>query len=189
MTSGLPERLQAPNGLVVRRWLLEDAELLACAIAESLEHLRPWLPWAEQEPLPLERRRALIREWEQDWIRGHDFHMGVLVDGRVVGGCGAHPRIGQGGLEIGYWTHQEFLRRGIATTAVGLATAAALALPGITRVEIHHDKANKASAGVPRKLGYRFIGEKADQPVTPREVGILCRWRLTRDEWQQRQTH
>jgi RimJ/RimL family protein N-acetyltransferase len=139
-----------------------------------------------QEPLPLERRRALLEEWEREWLRGGDVLLGVFVDGRVAGGCGLHRRIGPCGLEIGYWTHPAFLRRGIATRAAALLTDAAFAVPGITHVEIHHDKANEASRGVPVNLGYRLIGELPDEPDAPADLGIECRWRLTREEWDQR---
>jgi RimJ/RimL family protein N-acetyltransferase len=94
-----------------------------------------------------------------------------------------HHRIGYGGLEIGYWTHPAFLRTGIATTAVAMLTDAAFAVPGITRVEIHHDRANEASAGIPRKLGFHLIGQAAREPQAPGEIGVACRWRMTREKW------
>jgi RimJ/RimL family protein N-acetyltransferase len=75
------------------------------------------------------------------------------------------------------------LRRGVATTAARLLTDAALTFPGIAHVEIHHDKMNRASGGVPRKLGYRFIGEIPHEPVAPAEVGVSYRWRMTAAEW------
>jgi RimJ/RimL family protein N-acetyltransferase len=109
--------------------------------------------------------------------------MGLFLEGVVAGGCGLHHRIGLGGLEIGYWTHPAFLRRGIATAAAGLLTEAAFARAEIARVEIHHDKANQASQGIPRKLGFAFVREVPDEVAAPAEVGISCEWQLTRDDW------
>jgi hypothetical protein len=43
-----------------------------------------------------------------------------------------------------------FLRRSLATNVVRLLTNSALSLPDISHVEIHHDKANQASAGAPK---------------------------------------
>lgn len=54
-------------------------------------------------------------------------------------------------------------------------------------MEIHHDKANLASRGVPRKLGYRLIGERPDAVDAPAEVGIDCIWRMDRSVWAARQ--
>ena len=70
-------------------------------------------------------------------------------------------RIGDGGLEIGYWVHPGFTGRGVATAAAAALTEAALALPGIDRVEIHHDILNLASGRVPAKLGYDCVGTTA----------------------------
>jgi ribosomal-protein-serine acetyltransferase len=85
--------------------------------------------------------------------------------------------------EVGYWTRAEYLRRGVATRTAKLLTDAAFTVPGITRVEIHHDKANRASAGVPRKLGFERLGEARDDPEAPAELGIECRWRMEKEAW------
>jgi RimJ/RimL family protein N-acetyltransferase len=182
----LPERIEEAGGLVLRRWLSEDAPELGRAVAASVEHLRPWMPWIAEEPLAIERRRAMIEEWGRAWSDGGDVVLGAFLDGRVAGGCGLHRRIGPRGLEIGYWTHSALLRRGLATRAVAMLTEAALALPGITHVEIHHDKANQASAGVPRKMGFQWLGELADEPEAPGDVGIEWRWRMDRERWRRR---
>ena len=86
-------------------------------------------------------------------------------------------------FELGYWVHPSFARRGLATSAARQLTGAALALHGITHVEIHHDKANVASAGVPRRLGYWLLGEVPDQIQAPCEIGIECQWRMDRERW------
>jgi RimJ/RimL family protein N-acetyltransferase len=102
----------------------------------------------------------------------------VFLADRVVGGCGLHRRIAPDGLEIGYWIHSSFVRGGLATEVARLLTNAALARREITHVEIHHDRANVASAGIPRKLGFQFIGERRDEPAAPADLGIECRWRM-----------
>jgi ribosomal-protein-serine acetyltransferase len=85
-------------------------------------------------------------------------------------------------LEIGYRIHPSFTGRGIATSAVRLLTDAALGIEGITHAEIHHD----ASAGVPRRVGYRLVGETPDDVAAHAEIGIERIWRIDRDEWMQR---
>ncbi|MBV9804404.1 MAG: hypothetical protein JO130_14485, partial [Solirubrobacterales bacterium] len=49
-----------------------DAEALGRAVLESAEHLRPWMAWIAEEPVPLERRRARIVEWAEAWRGGGD---------------------------------------------------------------------------------------------------------------------
>jgi RimJ/RimL family protein N-acetyltransferase len=179
----LPELITGAGALVLRRWVENDVQILAKAVRESVEHLRPWMPWIAQEPLSAGERGALIEEWQRDWVAGGDVVMGIFVDGRVAGGCGLHHRIGLGGLEIGYWTHPLFLRRGVATSAARLLTEAAFARANVTHVEIHHDKANEASAGIPRRLGFQLVREVYDAAETPSEIGISCEWQLTREAW------
>lgn len=171
------------GNLALRPWSPADAPALSAAVAESLEHLRPWMEWIAGEPQTLAQRRAWIVQCERDRAAGGALVLGTFLDGAVAGGCGLHRRIGDGGLEIGYWTHSAFLRRGVATAASRLLTTAAFTIPGISFVEIHHDKANVASGGVPRKLGFELVGEAPDTPTAPGEIGIECRWRMRRAVW------
>ncbi len=182
----LPERVEGADGLLLRRWTAEDAEALGQAIADSVDHLRPWMGWVCEEPASIEDRRARIEEWERAWSGGGDVLLGIFLAERVVGGCGLHRRIAPDGLEIGYWVHSGFTRRRLATRAAWLLTDAALAQAQISHVEIHHDKANVASAGIPRKLGFQLIGEGRDQPEAPSDLGIEWRWRMDKHTWQAR---
>ena len=109
-----PNELIEHAPVTLRRYRAEDVDALFGAVTESLDHLRPWMPWAAAEPIDLERRRAWIRET----AAGPDRVYGLWLDGRIVGGGGLHRRIRHAGLEIGYWVHAAFLRRGIATEAV-----------------------------------------------------------------------
>lgn len=173
--------------MLLRRWTVEDAEGLGQAIAESMDHLRPWMAWISQEPEPIERRRARISEWERDWADGGDVVLGAFLSDRIAGGCGLHRRIADDGVEIGYWIHAGFTRQGLAAEVARLLTHAALARPEISHVEIHHDKANIASAGIPRKLGFQFLGEQRDEPEAPADLGIELRWRMDKQVWTTRE--
>ncbi|HEY0870224.1 MAG TPA: GNAT family protein [Acidothermaceae bacterium] len=173
----------ASGSLVIRSWTESDAGALGRAVAENLDHIRPWLPWARNLPSdPGEVFEAMSR-WIVEATAKPDEVVGLFVDGEVVGGSGLHPRIGAGGLEIGYWVDRRFTRRGIATTASRSLTNHAFGQPGIDRVEIHHDKANIASEGVPRALGFALVAEVAVAPETPEQSGVHLIWRFTRAEW------
>jgi ribosomal-protein-serine acetyltransferase len=181
----LPETMPAPR-LGLRRWTTSDAPQLSAAIEANLEHLRPWMPWVKAEPLNANDRVALIDQWQVDWERGGDVVIGVFLDGEVVGSSGLHRRRGPATLEIGYWVHRTHTRQGIATEVAKSLTSAAFTVTGIDQVEIHHDKANIASEGVPRRLGFTFMGEARDSVTSPGELGIDCRWMIDRGEWMER---
>lgn len=144
------------------------------------------MAWIALEPLTVEQRRTWLVQQQRAWSEGGDVVHGVFIDNDVAGGCGLHRRRGPETLEIGYWIHPSFTRRGLATAVARTLTEAAFTVPGISHVEIHHDKANVASAGVPRRLGFEYVGETRDEPTAPAEMGIDCAWRMERDRWLQR---
>lgn len=186
----LPRRIDSTR-LVIRCWEPGDVDLLMAAVADSLDHLRPWMPWVADEPLSRTARLALIAEWEAAWASGGDTVYGAFLrpgepgsgptaEPVVVGGTGLHRRLGPGGLEVGYWVHAQHLRRGYATELARALTEAAFDEPAIDRVEIHHDRANEASAAVARAAGYRYVGDRPSEVVAPAETGVECVWRTTR---------
>ncbi len=175
-----PAGALAPGDVEVRPWTPGDAESMGRAIAESLEHLRPWMPWVEHEPMSPTERRALIEGWAAQEAAGGDRVRGIFVRGAVAGGCGLHRRVGPGAWEIGYWVHAAWARRGVASAAVALLAEEAWADPATRHLEIHHDEANAASGGVPAKLGFRVVERRPKAPTAPGERGTEVVWRLDR---------
>jgi ribosomal-protein-serine acetyltransferase len=171
----LPPRITDGDDLVVRLWTVEDADTLGTAIAESTDHLRPWMAWIANEPMSLDDRRTRISEWFDEWRSGGDATYGILVDGQVAGGTGLHHRGVHRTLEIGYWLHPDFVGRGLATRVSRALTTAGLAVNGIDAVEIHHALDNERSASVPRRLGYRRLPDIDGE--------CAARWRIERAEW------
>jgi len=169
--------------LVIRSWQESDAEGLGRAVVANLDHIRPWLPWARNLPDDPVGILEAMRQWIVEAPTKPDEVVGLFIDGEVVGGSGFHPRIGPGGLEIGYWVHRDFTRRGIATTTSKALTDYAFGRPDIERVEIHHDKANTRSGGIPRALGFSLVGEVAASALTPEQSGVHLIWRFTRAQW------
>ncbi len=175
MTSSLPGPAYriVTERLVVRCWNPEDAPLLKAAIDASLDHLKPFMAWAFNEPEELEKKIERIRIQRAKFDRGDDFVFGVFSadERRVVGGTGLHPRVGEGALEIGYWIHAAEINQGFATEVSAALTRAAFEVWGVQRVEIHCDPLNLASASVPRKLGFTH------------EATLRQRYHYRGDEW------
>ena len=157
-----------------------DAEAFNAAVHESLDELRPWMPWAAEEPRPVAERLELIRRWARERREGGDHSFGIFLDGAVAGACGLHRRIGPGGLEIGYWVRTRDTGRGVATEAARRLCEHAFADPAVDHVEIHHDRANAASGRIPAKLGFERIEERPNAPEAPGEEGVEVIWRLNR---------
>src|SRR5829696_6823915 len=136
-SSVIADRLQ------ICEWTEADVGPLDTAIATSIEHLRPWMPWIAFEPVSREDRLDRIKAWHVDRSIGGDAVYGIFLDGTIVGGTGFHRRIGDGGLEIGYWIHVDHVRRGYARETSRALTITAFEQPEIDRVEIHHDRGNE----------------------------------------------
>lgn len=154
------------------------------AVSESVEHLRPWMPWAATEPAYAELDE-FVRRAASQWTSGEAYNYWFSHEESpdVVGAGGLHRRLGAGTLEIGYWVHARWTGRGIATAAAAALTSAALALPDVDRVEIHCDEANVASAGVPRRLGYRLEAIVDDPVTSPGERGRSMLWVTDAASW------
>lgn len=176
-----PPEVLTNAAVTLRRRQPADAQMTFELVSESLEHLQPWMPWATPDYSP-EHAKQYSQRCDAEWAEGSAFQYVIYVDREPVGSAGLMGRIGSGGLEIGYWVHPSWTGRGVATSAAAALTDAALALPGIDRVEIHHDVANKASQRVPEKLGYTFVGEVPSEPdmIAPADSGTVRVWRITR---------
>jgi len=140
----------------VRCWEPRDATLLKEAVDSSLEHLRPWMPWAHEAPVPVEQTVELLREFRGRFDLGQDFVYGILSpdESEAIGGSGLHLRVGADAFEIGYWIRASRAGEGLATEAAAALTRVAIELAGAQRIEIRVDPANEASLAIPRKLGF-----------------------------------
>jgi RimJ/RimL family protein N-acetyltransferase len=90
--------------------------------------------------------------------------------------CGLHRLVDPGGIELGYWLTEVAVGHGHITAAAQALTIAALALPGVDRVEIHCDEANIRSQAVPWRLGYRLDRIETDDITAPAEIGRSMIW-------------
>ncbi len=174
------------NRLVLRCWQPSDAQMLKDAIDASLDHLRPWMPWAEDEPTDLQTKINLLRTFRGEFDLGHDYVYGIFNrdESQVLGGTGLHKRGGPHMLEIGYWVHYQHIRQGIATEVAGALTRVGFEVEHMDRMEILCLTNNVASASVPPKLGYRHeatLRRRLDGPEGTLQDGMV--WTLFADEY------
>jgi RimJ/RimL family protein N-acetyltransferase len=114
------------------------------------------MDWAHDEPEPVAAEAVRLRAFRALYDTGESFVMGIFdrAEDQVLGGTGLHPRIGPGGLEIGYWVRASATRQGIATEAAAALTRVGFEVCEADRIEIRIEPRNAASFGVPRKLGF-----------------------------------
>lgn len=142
--------------LVVRCWEPSDAPALKEAIDPSIEHLRPWMPWAASEPQTLEEKVALLRGFRGRFDTDEDFVYAIFDrdEARVLGGTGLHTRGTRHSREIGYWVRVDAEGKGYVTEAVAALTKVGFELEGLEWIEIRAEPQNVRSRRIPERLGY-----------------------------------
>jgi RimJ/RimL family protein N-acetyltransferase len=169
---------------VIRCYEPADAPLLKDAIDSSLDHMREFSAWIDDEPQPVEQKAALIESFRQAFDTAEAFVYGVFDpdERRLLGGTGLYARVGSGGLEIGYWVRASATRQGIATETTAVLTRVGFDVCEADRIEIRIDPNNRRSFGVPQKLGFpveatlrRRLPARPGQPLRDVVIHTLFR--------------
>lgn len=170
-----------PPAIVLRDWAPRDAPTLHRLVTEARDSLRPWMSWAAGE-YTLADAEAFIAGVAGHRAEGSVRAHAITVGGVPVGVVGLERNEFPDAVEIGYWLHPAHTGHGYATRAAGLAVEEAFTLPWVARVQIWHDAANTASAGVPRRLGFTEVARRSPprEPAFGAEIGIDVIWELTR---------
>ena len=174
--TAVPEEIELPDvGARLRRHRPEDVDALLAAVEESRDHLRPHMPWADEGRAEL---AAFIAEAVEQWATGRDrnFVIEDVASGELLGGCGLHARVGVDGARDRLLAAGRRHRSGLVTAAARALTDLALAVDGVSRVEIHCDEANVRSAAVARRLGYRLDRIEPDAVSAPGDLGRSMIW-------------
>ncbi len=188
-----PLLLDFPDHFETERLLIRapregDAPALTEAVLESLDHLRPWMPWAREAPT-VEQYVAIVRRGIARWITREDLWMMLIRknDGRWIGGSGLHridwdvPK-----FEIGYWVRASEQGRGYITEAVRGITAFAFGTLKAERVEIRCDARNTRSAAVAERCGYTLEGTlRRDSRGIDGSLRDTLVFSLIREDWEQ----
>ncbi|MFJ9607545.1 GNAT family N-acetyltransferase [Kitasatospora sp. NPDC101176] len=177
----LPQQVIELDDLTLRRFdAAADLPEFFRVIEESLEHLRPWMPWVAEHSLA--RTAEFLARRQELWARGEAFSYAIVVDGAIVG-VGVLFRGAEApgeGLEIGYWLHPAATGRGLATRTARALVDQAFRLPGVDHVEVVHDPVNRASGAVPARLGFTERLRRPAEHPAPGGSGEELVWRLTR---------
>jgi ribosomal-protein-serine acetyltransferase len=182
-----PDRIEG-DGLLLRRWHLDDAEDLARAVAESQEHLRPWMPWIAGEPKTLDQRRPGLPSGTANGRRG----------ATSSSECSSGKGLPAG---AGFIAGAAPTRLRSATGCTRRSPARALRGPRLacSRMRRSYFRGSSMSRSTPIRpmlrapawLGgwdFEYLGETPDEATAPGELGIDCAWRISRDAWRGRAT-
>jgi RimJ/RimL family protein N-acetyltransferase len=177
----------ASERLVIRCWEPRDAMSLKLAVDGSLPHLRQWVPWAVNEPTPLDQKVAWLRKCRGEFDLGLDYTFGVFSadESEVVGGAGLHLRQGLNVREIGYWIASPHCGKGYAREVTRALTRVGFEVDAAARVELRMWPENRRSRRIAEALG--FVNEGTLRNVSRDSEGRPCDvlvYSLLRDDYE-----
>lgn len=158
-----PKTIDVPEALSTERLVLraphpDYAVEMNDAVCESIEELRPWMPWAQHAP-SVEESRAQQASAREAFLAREDLQLILFRGGRIVGSTGLHridwevPK-----FETGYWVRTSEEGQGFATEAVEAVTELAFEQLGARRLEIRASTRNTRSRAIPERLGFALEG-------------------------------
>lgn len=181
-----PETLVTPR-LLLRVPTAADGPKMAQLVNENLEHLRPWMPWAQTPRSPEQQSESMASAHDR-FLRNEDLMYLILHQDQIIGSCGIHRVDWSVPVsDIGYWIDYRQQGKGYVTEVAGALTELALTPAdrgglGFERLEIRCDARNTKSAAVPKRLGYELEAtlkrnaRDAQHPEQFRDTLIFARW-------------
>lgn len=168
----VPERIVTER-LVIRCAQPGDGALLNAAVVDSLDALRPYVPWAGAVPT-LADSEAVCRKAQARFRLREDLMMLIFegraggMEGELLGGTGLHRMDWKARrFEIGYWRRTGREGRGIATEAVHAMARLAFDELRAQRVELRIDNVNRASWRVAERCGFTLEGVMRSESLAP----------------------
>lgn len=148
-----------------------DAPAFHRVILANRAHLDRWLRWSSGvQTLP--DAAAFLAGFAEREARGDGFHLGILLDGVLVGGCVCwYIQRQNRNAEVGYWLDGGVTGRGLATRATAAVIRHLLGQEGLQRIEMQCGVENHASRAIPERLGFQLEGvRRASHWITDRFV-------------------
>lgn len=182
----LPPLLQSER-LLLRAPRAGDGAALNEAVVQSLDELKPWLPWAQKAPTP-EESELTCRQMAARVAQRSDLPLFIFARaadggfGRLIGGTGLHrldwsvPR-----FEIGYWRRNGEQGQGLITEAVRTLMRFAFDALHARRVEIRMSGDNLKSRALAERVGFTLEGvlrqDSLEADGRPRDTVVYSRVR------------
>lgn len=173
-----PVLIQVPEEIASARLILAAprpglGQALNAAVCESLDELRPWMPWAQSAP-SIEESEAVLRHQLARFILRSDLVYQIYrknedgTAGRLLGGTGLHRfdwTVRR--FEIGYWIRKSAQGQGYVSEAVQALARMAFEQLQARRVEIRMDDKNLRSRAVAERCGFEFEGVLRSDALSP----------------------
>ena len=152
----IPEQFETER-LMIRAPRSGEGEIIHAAIHESIDHLRPWLTWAQHLPT-VEESELRVRGDRAAFLARESlqFHLWRKRDDLFVGGLFLRPDWSIPSFEIGYWLRTTMQGHGYMAEALTGLVAFAFEHLQARRLEVFCNPRNTPSAAVAERAGFRL---------------------------------
>lgn len=171
------------NDLQLRSLQPEDAPELFRAIEESRQHLRPWLAWVAGHTKP-EHSQQFIQIMLQQQHEQRGLALGLFSGKTLIGEVGMHDwdqTLKK--AHIGYWLCKDSEGKGILHSCLTRFIDFLFEKAALNKVEIQFSPANKRSARVAERLGFKVEGVLRQSHLRNGALEDLVVTGLLKNEW------
>jgi RimJ/RimL family protein N-acetyltransferase len=185
----LPPLSYTGGDLTLRVYSIEDVQQLQDATFESYEHLKPWMPWANDRQT-LQQTERIVRRIIGGYFSNDDYTLGIWDGDTLVGGTGFHLRCGPiewRCAEIGMWIRSSYAAQGWGTRALTEMLKWGFNEWGWQRLVWKCDTRNEGSIRVAEKCGLTreatFRSDALDVDGKRRDTHLYA---ILKSEWMTR---
>lgn len=144
--------------LELKTYEIDDFQALFDSINSSRQHLGQWLSWVAKTTRA-EHSLEFIQQAQHQLHTQQALAMGIFLNGTIVGGVGMHDwSHDTKRAQIGYWICKEHEGKGLVTRSLQGLINYLFGITGLNKIEIHYVPANRRSALVAERLGFRLEG-------------------------------
>ena len=144
----IPLHFTTPR-FMIRRYMLEDDQVLFEAATESIKEIYPFLPWCHPD-YSIEDSRGWLRSIVSNWKDEQSYAFAITdrATGRFLGGCGLNSLDENPVANLGYWIRSSEVNKGIASESTRGLLKFGFEHLGLIRIEIMMSTRNPASQKV-----------------------------------------
>jgi ribosomal-protein-serine acetyltransferase len=138
-----------------------DGEHTNVAIRESIDELRPWMPWVHPEVPQPRDTEIWCRNAAVKFLAREQFHFALYLKDTetYVGSCSIHrSNLAVPWVEIGYWLRTAQTGKGYMTESLAGVAEFAFTRLNAVRVEVRCDEKNLKSQRVAERGGFELEG-------------------------------
>ena len=176
-------RRRVADGIELRQFEWEDAEILFALVDRNRKHLRQWLPWVDGTRSADDIRLFFSRVTAQ-FEQGLGPNFGIWLEGALAGAVGCHPiDRPDRSCSLGYWIAAGHQGNGTITRCCRHLLDYLFDEAGLHRVELRCGTGNRRSRAIPQRLGFRHEGTLREAEWVNHRWLDLEVWSMLEQDW------